>query len=174
MKDRIQFSELTEQSPKAIQKLYHNNFPLILEFITQNNGTMNEARDIFHDAVFVLIQRIRENVVPENSDLKTYIYSISRILWNDLMREKRMDQSNVRHIHEYQELDQLRISTRLAEVKNLSTRLKTLPEPGRTIVREHYANNIALSEIALRMGFSVEESAKKGKLKALKKLLEDY
>lgn len=172
MKDRIQFSDLTEQNPRAIQRLYENNFPLILEFITLNHGTMNEARDIFHDSVFVLIQRMREKQIEESADLTLYLYSIARVLWTELLREKLMDESNVRHVHEYLELDQEKITSRLKAVKELSARFKTLAEPGRTIVREHFANNVTLAEVAQRMGFSSEESARKGKLKALKKLIE--
>ncbi len=172
MKEKIQFSGLVDQEPKVIQRLYENNFPLILRFITLNTGSMDEAREIFHDSVFVLIQRIREKQVDESADLTLYIYSIARILWMDLLREKLMDENNVRHIHEFLDLDATKIRSRIVGVKKLSNQLKTLAEPGRTILREHIAHNVPLADIAQRMGFSSEESAVKGKLKALQKLLE--
>lgn len=172
MKEKIQFSDLMEHDSKAIQRLYENNFPLILRFITLNTGSMDEAREIFHDSVFVLIQRIREKQIDASADLTLYIYSIARILWMDLLREKLMDESNIRHIHEFLDLDASKIRSRFVGVKNLSNQLKILAEPGRTILREHVAHDVSLAEIAQRMGFSSEDSAVKGKVKALQKLLE--
>lgn len=172
MKEKIQFSDLKKRDSRTIQVLYENNFPIILKFVTVNTGSIDEAREIFHDSVFVLIQRIREKQLDESANLTLHLYSIARILWIDMMREKLMDETNVRHVHEFLDLDPERIRKRIVGVKRLSAQFKSLAEPGRTIVREHIAHGVSLSEIAQRMGFSAEDSAQKNKLKALKSLIE--
>lgn len=172
MKERIQFSDLRKRESRAIQALYDNNFPLVLKFVTVNTGSLDEAREIFHDAVFILLQRITEQRIDESANLTLHLYSIARILWIDMMREKLMDEHNVLHVHEFLDLDADRIRSRIVGVKRLSGQFKSLAEPGRTIVREHIAHGISLQEISQRMGFSTEESAVKNKYKALKKLIE--
>lgn len=172
MSDKIQFSELIKRSPKAVQSLYETNFPIVLRFVTLNTGSLDEAREIFHDALFVLLQRIKENQIDESDDLTLHVYSIARILWMDMMRGKRMNEHKILHVHEFLELKPEVIRKRIVGVKTMSARFKTLPEPGRTIVRDHFARGESLSEIALRMGFSSEESAEKNKLKAITTLME--
>lgn len=172
MKDRISISELKERQPKAIERLYAANFPLIIQFITENKGSMDEARRIFHDSVFILLEELDADETGIIQDLTLWLYSIATVLWNDMLDEKRMDKSSVTHCHEFVELDEKTILGRIQRVRNLEARFKVLPEPGRTIVRDHYAHGISLMEIAQRMGFSEELSAEKHKLKALKKLID--
>lgn len=172
MSEKIQFSELKKRSPRAVQSLYVANFPIVLKLVTTNTGSLDEAREIFHDALFVLFQRINEKQIDESANLTLHVYSIARILWMDMMREKLMNPQNMRHVHEFIELDPSVIRKRIVGVKTMSARFKTLPEPGRTIVRDHFAQGESLSEIAQRMGFSSEESAEKNKLKAIKMLIE--
>lgn len=172
MKEKVPFNDLIRRDARAIQTVYEQNFPLILKFVTLNTGSLDEAREIFHDSIFVLIQRIKEKQIDESADLTLHIYSIARVLWIDMLREKLMDESNVRHIHEFIETDQDKIRSRIVGVKGLSAKLKSLAEPGRTIVREHIAHDVSLAEIAQRMGFSSEDSVVKGKFKALQKLIE--
>lgn len=172
MKEKVQLSELKKRDPHAIQALYEYNFPIVLKFVTLNTGSIDEAREIFHDAVFILMERIREKQLDESANFTLHLYSIARILWIDMMREKLMDESNVKHIHEFLELEPTRIRSKIVGVKRLSAQFKSLAEPGRTIVREHIAHGVSLSEISRRMGFSSEESAVKNKYKALKSLIE--
>lgn len=172
MKSKIAITELKKRSPQAIEQLYANNFPLVLKFVTTNTGSMDEARDIFHDAVFILLARLNENQLDDSANLRLHIYSIARILWLDLMSEKLMDKSNVQHVHEFLELDADDIRSKIGGVRRIAGQFKILPEPGRTIVREHVAYGVSLTDIAQRMGFSEESSAKKNKYKALIKLIE--
>lgn len=172
MSDKVQFSDLRKRSPRAIQALYDANFPVVLKFVTTNTGSLDEAREIFHDALFVLLQRIKEKQIDESANLTLHVYSIARILWMDMMRGKLMNERNMKHVHEFLELDPDVIRKRIVGVKTISVKLKTLPEPGRTIVKDHFAHGETLSEIAQRMGFSAEESVEKNKFKALKSLME--
>lgn len=172
MKSKISITELKKRNPQAIQQLYANNFPLVLKFVTTNTGSMDEARDIFHDSVFILLARLNENQLDDSANLQLHIYSIARILWLDLMREKLMDETNVQHVHEFLELDANEIRRKIRGVRRMAAQFKILPEPGRTIVREHIAHGVSLTEISQRMGFSEESSAGKNKYKALIKLIE--
>lgn len=172
MKERTSLSELKERQPKSIERLYLLNFPLIIQFITENKGSMDEARRVFHDSIFVLLEEIDADESGIIQDTQLWLYSIAKVLWNDVLDEKRMDKSSVVDCHDFMELDEKTILGRIQRVRNLEARFKVLPEPGRTIVRDHYAHGISLVEIAQRMGFSEELSAEKHKLKALKKLID--
>jgi DNA-directed RNA polymerase specialized sigma24 family protein len=173
MKDKFSISELKERQPRAIERLYLKNFPSTIKFITDNHGSMDEARQVFHNAIFILLEEL--NVVHQKNpveDVNLFLYSVVRILWNQMLDSKRMDRASVVHSQNYLELDEERILFRINTVKEIEAQFKLLPEPGRTILRDHYAHNISLMEIAQRMGFSEELSAEKHKLKALKHLLE--
>jgi DNA-directed RNA polymerase specialized sigma24 family protein len=173
MKDKFSISELKERQPRAIERLYLKNFPSTIKFITDNHGSMDEARQVFHDGIFVLLEELNDD--QQNNpveDVGLLLYSIVRILWNQVLDTKRMDKASVVHAQNFVELDEERILARINSVKGIEAQFKLLPEPGRTILRDHYAHKISLMEIAQRMGFSEELSAEKHKLKALKHLIE--
>jgi DNA-directed RNA polymerase specialized sigma24 family protein len=65
----------------AFSLLHKFYFPSISYHIRQNNGSKEDAEDIFQEAIIVLLQKIREADFVLTSSLKTYLFAISKNLW---------------------------------------------------------------------------------------------
>ena len=49
--------------------------------VINNNGSADEAKDIFQEAIIVLYEKVRSGVFELNCQIKTYVYSVSERLW---------------------------------------------------------------------------------------------
>ncbi|TVR37084.1 MAG: hypothetical protein EA392_13695 [Cryomorphaceae bacterium] len=167
MKDSIQLSDIQNGSSEALGRLYAQYFPEVLRFVTLNKGTMDEARDCFHDAVFLLVHHS-----DGQKDMGVFMYSVVRVLWQEQMRSKKANPTSMLHVSEFLEMDPGFLRKTLHTVKATEERIKNLAEPGRTFVNEHLAHDVPLEEIGMRMGFSDSTSAAKNYFKAIAKLLD--
>ena len=66
---------------KAIETIYKLNYNMVQTLILSNNGTPDDARDIFQEAMIVLYEKVKTGSFELNCLIKTYLYSVSRRLW---------------------------------------------------------------------------------------------
>ena len=64
-----------------IEQLYKENFSTIQAFILANNGSYDDARDVFQEAMIVLFEKAKDGQLEQNCQIKTYVYSVCRRLW---------------------------------------------------------------------------------------------
>ena len=57
----------------ALDAIYELYYPSIAHMISQNNGSEDEAKDIFQEAVIVLYDKISKGNFELSSKLKTYL-----------------------------------------------------------------------------------------------------
>src|SRR5438477_26161 len=62
---------------------------MVQSMILNNNGSADDAKDIFQETMIVLYQKARTGDFELSCQLKTYVYSVSRRLWL-----KRLQQMN--------------------------------------------------------------------------------
>jgi len=90
-KDQILIEGIKKQNEKVIAEIYNRFFPSVRQFIYRNNGSLDDARDIFNDAIVVLLLKARENTLDLKCSLKTYIYAICRNLWLKKIKAAKID-----------------------------------------------------------------------------------
>ena len=66
---------------KAIETIYRENYNVVQALILKNNGNIDDAKDIFQEAMIVLYERVQSEAFELNCQIKTYLYSVSRRLW---------------------------------------------------------------------------------------------
>jgi len=72
----------------TINQLYQKCFPAIRQLIVNNSGLLEDAEDVFQEALVVLYRKIKSNTLVLNCALSTYIYSICRNMWLDRLRRQ--------------------------------------------------------------------------------------
>jgi len=80
-KDKRLIEGIRKQDERIITEMYTAYFPSVRHYIYRNNGSAEDARDIFHDAFVVLLEKIRSNSLDLNCSVKTYLYAICKNLW---------------------------------------------------------------------------------------------
>lgn len=72
---------LREDTAAAFEELYQANFKKVQAFIGQNNGTMEDAKDIFQEAAVVLYKKTMSEDFELTSNPGTYLYSVAKNKW---------------------------------------------------------------------------------------------
>ncbi|MBN2480514.1 MAG: sigma-70 family RNA polymerase sigma factor [Bacteroidales bacterium] len=85
---------LISRDEKVISRLYALYYQSVRFFVIKNNGSDDDAKDIFQNAIMILFQKFRDDGFRLTCSIKTYIHSVSRILWlRELKkRQKQVDQ----------------------------------------------------------------------------------
>ncbi|HNC39151.1 MAG TPA: sigma factor, partial [Chitinophagaceae bacterium] len=66
---------------KAVETIYRQNFNMVQALILNNNGSADDAKDVFQEAMIVLYEKARSGNFELNCQLKTFVYSVCRRLW---------------------------------------------------------------------------------------------
>lgn len=75
---------------KSIKILYKNTFPSIKKNILELGGSKDDAHDVFQDAVIILVRKIKENTLSQESNISGFLYTISKNLWiNKVKRDSK-------------------------------------------------------------------------------------
>ncbi len=156
----------------SLERLYRDYFPMILNMIVQNNGTEEEAKDVFQEAVIVLYDKVKQHDFELTSRLKTYIYSVCRRLWLKQLGSK---DRTFRDVAAYEDFIVVEEDLAMHEEKDLQLTmmeqaLDELGEPCRTIIRDFYIANLSMQEICDKFGYTNADNAKTQKYKCLQRL----
>jgi len=156
----------------VLKMLYRDYFPMVRNLIVLNNGTEDEAKDIFQEAVIILYDKISQGEFELTSKLKTYLYSVCRRLW---LKQLGGTSRTFTDISDYEELlpveeDLTLHRERDRQFDRMEEALNKLGEPCRTIIRDFYLMNRSMQEICDKFGYTNTDNAKTQKYKCLQRL----
>ncbi|MBL0053066.1 MAG: hypothetical protein IPP29_16930 [Bacteroidetes bacterium] len=63
------------------QSIYTSCFPIIRSMVLKNNGTIDDARDVFQESILILFQNSDKEQFELRVSTCTYLYSIARNKW---------------------------------------------------------------------------------------------
>jgi len=168
---------LAEGSDMALTQLYQRYFPMALHLIISNNGTEDDAKDIFQEAMVVLYEKVAEGSLELHCQVKTYLYSICRRLWlKQLARKGRYTLYDTeRDLGEGEptivvETDLAEHEQRDSQFEIMEESLVKLGEPCRTLLEDFYIRHLSMQEITEKFGYTNPDNAKTQKYKCLQRL----
>lgn len=159
---------------RIINKIYKYFFPSIAHMIVSNNGSNDEAKDVFQEAVMVLYDKITQQQFELNSKLSTFLYAVSRRLWLKQLSRKGhtlnttdiSDFEDILHveedIQEHQEIEN--------QFEQMNEAMHQLGEPCQTLLKDFYIKNLSMQEITEKFGYTNSDNAKTQKYKCLQRL----
>lgn len=149
----------------VLQFIYKKYYPTVHHFILSNQGSSDDAQDIFQESVIVIYRKIKdEEHFMVSSSFKTFLYSVSRHLWLKQLRAKRYEEKKINDQQRYVELKEepFRIENEDLRMSLYQKHFKNLPVDCQKILKLS-VNNISQKEIADNLGFSSENYIKKRK-----------
>lgn len=80
-----------------LKYVYDTYYPIIEGYITRNQGSREQARDVFQDAMIIIYRRIRSDELELSCKFGTYLYAICKNIWiqerkKDLLRTEKLRQ----------------------------------------------------------------------------------
>ncbi len=156
---------------KAIKVLY-KEFPKIKANIQSSGGDETSAREIFHDSLILLMEKVTDPKFELTSKLSTYLYGINRFLWKNELRRRYKNQ-------ELEWRDTLILSAEDIDyneeeeekIKMLDIVLTQVTEKCKKIFELFYFKKEKMTAIAEKLGFSSVNSAKTQKYKCMEKAI---
>ena len=156
----------------ALEALYRQHFRIVEKFILRNSGTKDDAKDIFQESLIHFYKKIKSGDLELSCQIKTYIYSVCRNKWLDILRREKnhskiIDREfgySVAHVDPHAGIDTKEKKMVIEKV------LGRIGRQCKEILYYFYYERYSMKEIAEKMGFKGEQSAKNKKLKCLKYL----
>ena len=72
---------LREGNKKTIRAIYDNFYPKVRSFILKNKGSEQEAKDVFHNALYQLSVRLQVSSIEITSSFEGYFFTVCKNLW---------------------------------------------------------------------------------------------
>jgi len=170
--EKILLQGLARNDKKAVETIYRDNYGMVQALIINNNGSTDDARDVFQEAMIVLYEKARSGTFELQCQIKTYMYSVSRRLWlKKLQQSKRFttdfgDPDSVVPVEDDLE-DHLK---RDLEFGMMEKAILGLGEPCKSLLEAFYIEKKNMQEIAMNFGYTNAENAKTQKYKCLMRL----
>jgi RNA polymerase sigma factor (sigma-70 family) len=176
VKPEINESELLDglarNDRKAVETLYKQNYSMIQAFILNNNGTADDARDIFQEAIIVLFEKVKGGSLELNCQIKTYVYSVCRRLWLKRLQQLQRFGTPVESLEEVVPIEEeLEEHDRKNEAFAVMEKAMThLGEPCKSLLEAYYIQKKQMLDIAADFGYTNADNAKNQKYKCLMRL----
>jgi RNA polymerase sigma factor (sigma-70 family) len=163
---------LAGNDKKAIETIYKDNYNMVQALVLKNSGNIDDAKDIFQEAMIVLYERAQSEAFELNCQIKTYIYSVSKRLWL-----KRLVHQNRFLIADEAEHEAISVEEDIEEHEKQHTEfvmmeraMGSLGEPCKSLLEAFYMQKRTMQEIASNFGYTNAENAKNQKYKCLMRL----
>ena len=161
---------LAVNEKRAVETIYRENYNMVQSLIINNNGSADDAKDVFQEAMIVLYEKARSGSFELNCQIKTFVYSVSRRIWlKRLMHQNRFTISDgnetVAVDDEMEDHEK-----RNAEFNMMEKALNGLGEPCKSLLEAFYLQKKSMQEIATGFGYTNAENAKNQKYKCLMRL----
>ncbi len=163
---------LAENDSRAVEALYKSHFGMIQHFVSNNNGSFDDARDIFQEAMITLYEKVQLDNFALTCQIKTYLFSICKNLW--LKRLQQMGKYSTplsaqeETISVEEDLD--RFEKKDAAFAIMDRALNSLGEPCKSLLEGYYLNKKGMQELANQFGYTNADNAKNQKYKCLMRL----
>ena len=149
----------------VLQYIYKKYYPSVHHFILSNQGSSDDAKDIFQESIIIIYRKIKdEDHFMVSSSFKTFIYSVSRNLWLKQLRTRRYEDRKINDQQKFVELKEepFRIDNEDLRMSLYQKHFRNLPADCQKILKLS-VSNITQKEIADALGFSSENYIKKRK-----------
>ena len=170
----MELLETTIHQPAAVdtdlfETIYEKAFPAFARFAASRKASLDDAKDIFHDAMVIFYEKTREDTFRIQLSPESYVVGIAKHLW-------------IRKFHE----DRPKVSLTAMEStitiptdyhatvneRRLLTLLENAGKKCLEMLRMFYYDKLSLRQIASSLGYRSERSAAVQKYKCIGRMRE--
>lgn len=151
------------------EEFYEKAFPLVAQFVSKRNGSLQDAKDIFHDALVIFIEKCETNSFILESAPEAYVLGIAKHLWIKKFKKE------VRVVSLDEKDAAIEIPSDYYPSVNTLELLRLLEMAGRKcleLLHSFYHEKVSINQIKNKFGFKSEHSASVQKYKCIEKVRE--
>lgn len=164
--------KLRENDQQTLQLLYVTNYPKIKNYILDNSGSDDDAKDIYQEAFIAVWRNIQLNKIEitGTDKLNGYIFRVAQFKWLDQLRRTKnykfatLPEADIADYH---------LSERDPDEDEFIEKVKMnyakMEEPCKTVLHRFYFLKQSMSEIAATFRWT-DATAKNNKYRCLQRL----
>jgi RNA polymerase sigma factor (sigma-70 family) len=169
--DEELISGIINEDEEALKVLYKGHYPSILHFVKLNNGSEDDAKDVFQEALIIFYEKVKDGTLELNCAVKTFVYSVCRRIWlKKLSEKKRFSDKLIDPESFIEENDPALADENEKKFSIMSESLGQIGEPCKTLIEDFYVRRMSMSEITEKFGYTNADNAKTQKYKCLMRL----
>ncbi len=163
---------LNRGDDEGLVLLYRHCRGAVTSYVLRNSGTPDDADDMLQEALIALWERVRAGRYTREAKLETFIVAVVKNIWHRRLLRKRREPVQTTDPDSMPDgepgvLEELLHDEQAAAVQRA---LESMGEPCRTLLLLYYYDELAMEEIAKRMGFANAATAKSKKYQCKKQL----
>ena len=167
---------LARNEKQAVETIYRSNYSMVQSLVINNNGSSDDAKDIFQETMIVLYEKARSGTFELNCLIKTYVYSVARRLWLKRLQQASRVNGDIGHAENTvpveEDLDDHH--RRDSDFGLMEKALGGLGEPCKSLLEAFYLQKKNMHDIAVSFGYTNAENAKTQKYKCLTRLKKNF
>ncbi len=167
MEDQKIIDLIKSQKPDKVFTTLYKYFPVVKKMIVSNGGRSEDAEDIYQEALIVFYKKAAEADFKLSSSINTYLYSVARFMWMDQFKKQ---QKRAFVDIEKQHVNESEFSAAIETEDQYKLAEKVISELGercKELLILFYFQTKKLKDIAKKMGYNSENTAKNQKYKCL-------
>lgn len=166
----ILVQDIINMKDESINYLYDVLYPVIKRFVLENNGSVEDASDVFQDTIIAAYQQFKNgSTITNDIDILGYFLGIARNIFQSQLRYKAKIERNL-----YEKLNienDIEIPGFDEELQEIMIRcFSKLPVEYQKILTLYY-EDLPYKEISDKLGYKSENKAKINRVKAKKALM---
>jgi RNA polymerase sigma factor (sigma-70 family) len=173
VQDRIVEAIVSGKGNEVLSVLYKETLSKVRQMVLKNNGNLEEANDIFQDAVLVFFKQVRNGSFKAEYDIDAYIYTIAKNLW--IKRAMKITKNvPLEYLNETQTIAENALETVITEEKAeaLEALMNKVGEECKKLLKLVAYEKRSMKEICVEMNYSSENVAKTYHYRCKKKFTE--
>ena len=100
---------IRNQDKTTLQNIYDEHFTMVRRFVIENNGSEQDAKDVFQETIIIIYRKIKEGTFKLASSFEAYIYSVCRFIWIKELSKNKERIENTNSYIEYEEIPEISI-----------------------------------------------------------------
>lgn len=164
---------LGTQFSEAIKQIYGLYFESLADYVMNNNGTFQDAEDVFQEAVLAFTDLVQRDKFRGESSVKTFLFSLNRHIWLNELKKRGRSLEREKKYEDKRELPITDVNALLAEKElreELINLVGQLGENCRKILTMFYYDNLPIKKILESLEYENEQVVRNKKQKCLQQL----
>mgnify|MGYP003472037682 CR=1 FL=1 len=163
---------LAREDRISIEKIYREHYSMVQSLVTNNNGSPDDAADIFQELMIVLFEKAKTGNFELHCQLKTFIYAVCRRLWLKKLGQLQRFTGTTDNLDDAISVDEdVEVHEKRQEDFNvMEAALAKIGEPCKSLLEAYYIQKKQMQAIAADFGYTNADNAKTQKYKCLVRL----
>lgn len=163
---------ILDHNREVLQHIYLENYRKIKQLVTTNNGSADEADDIFQESIMVIYNKVQKHELKLSASFGTYFYAVANILWrNELKRKKTHTNDEREVISLLDESDIVGEYEKNERHKLVWHYFEKLTDDCKKVITL-FIDGHSITEVTEMMGYSSEQHTKNRRLRCKNTLIE--